>query len=103
MTNDVPWFVYLLLCRSGRIYTGVTPILDRRIKAHKSGRGALFTRMDPPTRLLAAKPFPSKSEALKMERQVKAIGAAHKKWLAETWSDQYPIDQAIQETLTQLQ
>lgn len=91
--------MYLLLCRSGRIYTGVTPGLDHRLTAHKTGRGALFTKMDPPIRLLAAKPFPSKGAALQIERQVKGVGAAHKKRLAEIWSEQHPVDQAIQDRL----
>jgi len=97
--TETPWFVYLLLCKSGRIYTGVTPVLDNRLKAHKTGRGALFTKMDPPVRLLAAKPFASKGEALQIERQVKGVGAAHKKRLAEIWSEQHPVDQATQDRL----
>ncbi len=94
-----PWFVYMLQCRSGRVYTGVTPILDHRIKAHQAGKGALFTRLDPPQRLLAAKLFPNKREAMKIERQVKGVGAAHKKRLAEIWSEQHPVDQATQDRL----
>ena len=98
--TDAPWYVYLLQCRSGRIYTGVTPTLDLRIEAHTFGRGALFTQMDPPVRLLAAKPFPSKRIALQIERQVKGVGAAHKKRLAEIWSEQHPVDQAVQDSLS---
>ena len=94
-----PWFVYLLECRSGRIYTGVTPSLDSRIRTHAIGRGALFTRMDRPMRLLAAKPFGSKADALRIERQVKRVSAAHKRVLADLWSQEYPIDQATQEAL----
>lgn len=97
--TEQPWFVYLLLCRSGRIYTGVTPGLDHRMKAHKTGRGALFTKMDPPVRLLAAKPFASKGEALQIERQVKGVGAQHKLTLARIWSEQHPVDQATQDRL----
>lgn len=98
--NEVPWFVYLLLCKSGRIYTGVTPVLDRRIKTHLVGRGALFTKMDRPIRVLAAKPFGSKTEALRVERQVKRVSAQHKRLLADLWSQQHPIDQTTQECLT---
>ena len=67
------------------------------MKAHRFGRGALFTQMDAPVRLLAAKPFPSKGAALQMERQVKRVGAVHKKRLAEIWSEQHPVDQAVQD------
>ena len=75
-------------------------MLDKRIVAHRAGRGALFTKMDPPVRLLAAKLFQSKGEALQVERQVKRVGATHKMRLAEIWSEQNPIDQITQERLS---
>lgn len=100
MMGEACWWVYLLECRSGRIYTGVTPILERRMAAHRRGRGARFTKMDPPVRLLAAKPFPNKIEALKIERQVKGVGAAHKRALAVDWSQQNPIDERAQKALS---
>jgi putative endonuclease len=46
--SSQPWFVYLLGCRSGRIYTGVTPDLVARISKHESGNGAMFTRLNRP-------------------------------------------------------
>ena len=90
--SDGVWFVYLLLCESGRVYTGVTPALDRRIATHIKGRGALFTKINRPTRLLAAKPFPSQNEALKVEKQVKKTGASDKRILADIWARQHPVD-----------
>src|SRR5450432_274824 len=45
--SDRVWFVYLLVCRNGHVYTGVTPDLDRRITAHRNGTGAKFTRGNP--------------------------------------------------------
>jgi putative endonuclease len=100
--SEAPWFVYLLQCRSGKVYTGVTPLLEVRMKAHKTGKGALFTRMDPPQRLLAAKPFSSKREALQIERQVKGLSAQFKQHLAAIWSQQHPIDEFTQERLALL-
>lgn len=91
-----PWFVYLLECTSGRIYTGVTPVVERRITTHIKGRGALFTKINRPTRLLAAKPFPSQHEALKIEKQVKKAGAAEKRTLAAIWVRQHPLDAAAE-------
>lgn len=99
MADTQPWFVYLLECHSGRIYTGVTPVLDRRITAHLRGKGALFTRIDKPKRLLAAKPFPSRTDALKIEKQVKKVGATQKRILADIWLQQHPIDDIAQEGL----
>ena len=49
--SDDQWFVYLLQCKSGNVYTGVTSVVDARMKARKTGRGRLFTRIDPPVRL----------------------------------------------------
>lgn len=86
-----PWFVYLLECTSGRIYTGVTPVVDRRITQHVKGRGALFTKINRPTRLLAAKPFASQHEAMKIEKQVKKAGAVEKRTLAAIWASQHPL------------
>lgn len=97
--SEGQWFVYLLLCESGRIYTGVTPVLNRRIGVHVKGRGALFTKLNRPTKLLAAKPFSSQSEALKVERQVKQAGAGAKRVLADIWTMQHPLPADLDLTL----
>lgn len=97
--SEGQWFVYLLLCESGRIYTGVTPVLDRRIGAHVKGRGALFTKLNRPAKLLAAKPFPSHSEALKVEKQVKQARAGAKRVLANVWTMQHPLPADLNSSL----
>ena len=48
-----PWFVYMLECAGGRIYTGVSPDLAVRYAKHRAGAGAAFTRSFPPRRILA--------------------------------------------------
>lgn len=80
------WYVYLLECATGRIYTGVSPRPVERITTHQKGRGALFTRINQPQRLLAAKPFPGKRQALQVEAQIKRMPAAGKRHLARLWS-----------------
>ncbi len=80
------WFVYLLECAGGRIYTGVTPRLAARMAAHGSGRGARFTRMHRPRQLLAARPFASRGEALRMELRIKRYSPAAKRALARDWA-----------------
>lgn len=95
------WYVYLLKCRSGRIYTGVTPDLARRMRAHRTGRGAMFTRLNQPDELIAAKLFPSKSVALSMEYQVKQLSRTQKLVLASSWAQQNPVHQ-LPEVLTAL-
>jgi putative endonuclease len=97
--SEGQWFVYLLLCESGRIYTGVTPVLDRRMTAHVKGRGALFTKLNRPAKLLAAKPFPSHGEALKVEKQVKKARAGDKRVLADIWARQHPVQAGVDASL----
>lgn len=91
------WFVYLLECATGRIYTGITPDLAARMTAHKRGRGALFTRINPPKRLLGAKPLSNRREAQILEAQVKRLPADYKRQLAATWSEQYAIYKCAEE------
>ena len=54
------WFVYLIECRDGSIYTGIAVDVDARYAAHKSGKGARYTRSHPPRRLLAAVEYPDR-------------------------------------------
>lgn len=90
--DERPWFVYFLLCRGDRIYVGVTPELATRMRKHRSGAGARFTRSHPPQRLLAAKCFPSKGAALSIEHQVKQLSAARKRALASAWAEEGAIE-----------
>jgi predicted GIY-YIG superfamily endonuclease len=80
-----PWFVYLLECQSKRIYTGVSPDVANRLNAHTAGKGALFTKINRPERLLAFKQFATKREALQVEKQVKKMPASGKRILASLW------------------
>lgn len=74
-----PWFLYMLECRDGRLYTGVTLDVEARFKAHASGRGAKFTRSFPPLRILMVEAHKSRSEALKAEHRVKRLTAEEKR------------------------
>lgn len=67
------WFVYMLECRGGRIYTGIAVDVAARFEKHKSGRGAAYTRMHPPRRILAVKRCKDRSEALKTEYALKQL------------------------------
>lgn len=77
-----PWFLYVLACQGGGLYTGVTPDVARRWAAHLAGKGARYTRSFPPQQLALVVEFASKGEALSAERAVKAMRAADKRaWL----------------------
>lgn len=73
------WCLYMIECRGGRIYTGITNRLEVRYAAHASGKGAKFTRAFPPVRLLGSVPFADRSEASKAEYAVKQLPAARKR------------------------
>jgi len=66
-----PWVVYLLECAGERLYAGITNDLAARFAAHRSGRGARFTKAFAPLRVVAASALPSRSDALKAEHALK--------------------------------
>jgi len=73
------WFLYLLECRNGNIYTGIAVDVHARYKAHVSGKGARYTRSNPPRRLLAILEYPDRSTASKAEYAMKRLSAAEKR------------------------
>ena len=82
--SPAAWFVYLLECRGGRVYTGIATDVERRIAEHRAGRGARFTRAHPPERELARFPCPDRPFALRAEAAVKRLAPAAKRALALT-------------------
>ena len=69
MKNE--WFVYVVRCCDGLYYTGITNDVDKRIKTHNSGKGAVFTSGRRPVRLVYKESHPDKSAARKREIQIK--------------------------------
>lgn len=68
------WFVYMLECRGGRLYTGITTDVARRLEEHGGGRrGARFTRAHPPAALRAVKRVANRSQALRLEIELKRL------------------------------
>jgi putative endonuclease len=67
----MPWYLYLLECRNGAYYAGITNNLESRFAAHLSGKGARYTRANPPIRILASKGYPDRSSASSAEAQLK--------------------------------
>lgn len=65
------WHVYLLECRDGSYYCGITNDLERRIKEHNKGVGAKYTKGRTPVRLICSSSVANRSEALKLEALVK--------------------------------
>ncbi len=75
------WYVYLLLCRNGAIYTGIARNVAARFAQHAAGTGARYTRANPPLRLLAKFVCASQSEASRMEAAIKKLPAPGKREL----------------------
>lgn len=65
------WYIYIVRCRDGTLYTGITTDLDRRIKDHNRGTGSKYTASRRPVKLVYSEPHPDRSSALKREAQIK--------------------------------
>ena len=85
MTAPQSWYLYLLECRNGRLYSGITTDLAARFAKHASGKGAMFTRLNPPFRIVAATVFENRAEASKAEYRMKQLTAVEKRQIAATW------------------
>jgi putative endonuclease len=75
------WYVYLIECRDGSIYTGIAIDVAARYAAHQSGKGARYTRSHPPRRLLASIEYADRSAASKAEYQIKRLSPEDKREL----------------------
>jgi len=71
-------FVYMVECNDGTLYTGWTTHLENRVAAHNAGRGARYTRVRRPVKLVYAETQPTRSDALKRERAIKRMARAQK-------------------------
>ena len=72
------YYVYLLRCADGTLYTGFTNDLARRLTAHNAGKGAKYTRSRLPVDLVYWENFPNKSSALRREYAIKRLPRGQK-------------------------
>ena len=72
------YVVYVLRCGDGTLYTGCTNDLQRRMRAHQSGRGAKYTRSRLPVELAYREAAEDRSAALRREAAIKAMSRAEK-------------------------
>lgn len=82
--NNKPWFLYVIECTDGSLYTGITVDIEARYAAHCAGKGARYTRSHPPLRLLGFEPHPDRSSASKAEYRIKHLSTADKRRYAAT-------------------
>jgi putative endonuclease len=69
----VTWFVYILKCRDGSLYTGMTNDLPHRLSVHRSGRGGAYTRSRLPVRLVYSERRRTRGAALRREAELKRL------------------------------
>ena len=67
------WFVYIIKCVGGSLYTGTTNDLEARFKKHKSGKGAKYTRSHKPKKIVFFEKCDNKIVAQKKEREIKNL------------------------------
>ena len=76
------WFLYVIECKDGSLYTGIAVDPEARFWAHAAGKGARYTRSHPPRRLLVTVAYPDRSSAAKAEYQLKQMTAPEKRRFA---------------------
>ena len=67
------WYLYILRCGDGSLYTGITTDVQARLEAHRAGKGAKYTRGRGPLELVYTEECPDKGSALKRELAIKAL------------------------------
>lgn len=72
------YYIYILKCRGGSLYTGWTNDVGKRLARHNAGRGAKYTRSRLPVALLYSQAYSSKEEALRAERAIKKLSRTEK-------------------------
>ena len=75
------WYLYMLRCGDGTLYTGITDDVARRLAAHRAGKGAKYTCGRGPLELVYIEELPDKGAALRREIAVKKLTRADKEKL----------------------
>ena len=78
MQAAAQWYIYILECGDGTLYTGCTPDLAARVSTHQSGKGAKYTRSRMPVLLTYSEMLPDRTAALKREAQIKKLSRTEK-------------------------
>ena len=81
--HHLSYWLYILRCGDGTLYTGITPDVKKRLAAHRSGKGAKYTRGRGPLEVVYREECGDKSAALRRELEVKALSRAEKLALIE--------------------
>ena len=78
MREEHRWWVYLLRCADGTLYTGMAADVQQRLQAHRSGRGAKYTRSRRPVELVYYEEYADRRDAMSREWHIKRLGREEK-------------------------
>ena len=67
------WYLYILRCKDDSLYTGITTDVEKRLEAHRSGKGAKYTRGRGPLELVYREECGDHSDALRREAEIKRL------------------------------
>ncbi len=79
------WYVYILRCGDDTLYTGITDDVERRLAAHRSGKGAKYTRSRGPLTLVYQEPQPDRAAASRREYEIKHMKREEKLALCQAY------------------
>ena len=82
------WFVYVILCKDGSLYTGYSDDVEKRFLAHQLGKGGKYTRSHGVIKIVYKEVFETKSQALKREKEIKG-------WSRERKIKYFKLDDTI--------
>ena len=85
--SDSVWYLYILRCGHGELYTGITVDVEKRFAAHCAGKGAKYTRGRGPLALVYKEECGSHSDALRRELQIKAFPKEKKELLIKIFKE----------------
>ena len=75
------WYLYIIETINDKLYTGITKDLDRRFNEHLNGKGARFTKANPPKNIVYTELYKTRSEASKREYEIKKLSRKDKELL----------------------
>lgn len=81
------WYLYMVMCADGSLYTGITTDLERRVQQHTTGSGAKYTKMKRPVTLVYSEVHPDRSAASKREYEIKQLTRQQKLQLVAPQAD----------------
>ena len=74
----MPYYVYILLCSGGSFYTGYTKNVEERARLHACGKGARYTKMHKPKRVVYVEMLDTRAQAMKREKAIKKLSHREK-------------------------